>query len=152
MKGLESMLIEHPFFDGMAEAQVALLAGCATNVRFAAGNYVFREGDPANTFYCIRTGLVALEIHSPGIGAIRIDTITMGDILGWSWVVAPYQWYCDARVLEPVRAFAVDGACLRGKCDEDPVFGYAMLKRFLPLMYRSLQATQLQLMDVYGNG
>lgn len=91
-----------------------------------------------------------MEIHAPHKGAIQIENRKAGDVLGWSWIVAPYRWYCDARAIEDVRAVALDGACLRGKCEHDAVLGYEMFNRFVPLMYRSLQAIRLQLMDVYG--
>ena len=44
-----------------------------------------------------------------------------------------------------------DGACLRKKCEEDPVLGYDLLTRFAQVLVNRLQATRLQLMDVYGN-
>jgi hypothetical protein len=49
-----------------------------------------------------------------------------------------------------VRALAFDGACLRGKCDEDPGLGYEFMKRFAKIMTERLRATRLQLLDVYG--
>ena len=83
-------------------------------------------------------------------GTIQIDSRSGGEPLGWSWIVEPYRWFCDARALEDVSALAFDGACLRGKFDQDLPLAYEMYRRFVPLIHRSLQATQLQLLDVYG--
>jgi hypothetical protein len=44
-----------------------------------------------------------------------------------------------------------DGACLRGKCDADHAFGYELMQRFALKMLERLQATRLQLLDVYGH-
>jgi hypothetical protein len=41
--------------------------------------------------------------------------------------------------------------CLRGKCDEDSVLGYELLKRFVPVIVERLQATRVRLLDVYGH-
>jgi CRP-like cAMP-binding protein len=79
-----------------------------------------------------------------------VQRLEEGDILGWSWLVPPYQWRYDARALTMTRAIALDGACLRHKCEQDPALGYELLKRFSHHVSRTLDATILQLMDVYA--
>jgi CRP-like cAMP-binding protein len=150
MRTLEALLADVPFFDGMSPEYVALLAGCASNVRFDAGQAIFREGDEANTFYVIRSGSVALEAFGPARGGLTIETIETGDVLGWSWLFPPYRWHFDARALSRVRATAFDGACLRGKCDDDPALGYDLMRRFAQVIVERLQSTRLRLLDVYG--
>ena len=151
MQTLEPVLAEHPFFQGLAPEYLRVLVGCASNVRFEAGQQIFREGEEANEFYLIRHGKVALEVYVPGRGSITIQTLGVGEILGWSWLVAPFQWRFDARAVELTRAIALDGKCLRTKCEDDPRLGFALLKRFAHVMTERLQATRLQLLDVYGN-
>jgi CRP-like cAMP-binding protein len=150
MQTLEPILAAHPFFKGLDERYLHLLVGCASNVRFDAGEFLLREGEEANRFYLIRSGKVRLEIFTPGQGPIAIQTIGAGDVLGWSWLMPPYRWNLDAQALEPVRAIVLDGACLRGKCEADHDLGYELHKRFAPLIVQRLQATRLQLLDLYG--
>jgi hypothetical protein len=83
---------------------------------------------------------------------VVIGTLEAGEVLGWSWLFAPYHWHFDARAVGVVRATAFDGACLRGKCDDDPRLGYELMRRFAAVMIDRLQWTRLQLLDVYGNG
>lgn len=149
--GLEPLLLEHAFFRGLAPRDVALLAGCASNVRFAADELVFREGDPADRFFLLREGRVAVEVRVPARGSVVLQTLEAGDVLGWSWLFPPYRWTFDARALEPVRALAFDGVCLRRKCDEEPRLGYALMQRFARIVTERLQAARLQLLDVYGH-
>ncbi|HXZ47970.1 MAG TPA: cyclic nucleotide-binding domain-containing protein [Usitatibacter sp.] len=151
MENLEQVVKEHAFFRGLDPRFVALLGDCAADVRFDAGAFLFREGDPANHFYLVREGRVALEMASPHAGPHRIQTLGAGEIVGLSWFVAPYRWAYDARALEPTRAVALDALCLRGKLDEDPALGYAVLQRFVPVLIERLQATRLQMIDVYAN-
>jgi CRP-like cAMP-binding protein len=136
----------------MSAEELELLAGCASNVRFEAGDVLFREGDPADTFYVIRHGTVAIEAYGPARGEMTIETVEAGEVLGWSWLFPPYRWHFDARALSQVRATAFDGACLRGKCDDDPALGYDLMKRFAQVMIERLQWTRLRLLDVYGSG
>ena len=81
-----------------------------------------------------------------------VQTLTAGDVAGFSWLIEPHRWEFDGRAVERVRAVQVDGACLRAKCDEDPRLGYELMRRFAALATSRLQATRLQLMDVYGRG
>jgi CRP-like cAMP-binding protein len=150
MEAMADLLRAHPFFAGLGGEAIALIAGCAINVHFTEGERIFREGDPADTFYVIRHGRVALEIHSPGPGRIVIDTIDEGEVLGWSWLVPPYRWFSDARAVLPVSAVAIDGGCLRLKSENDPRLGYELLKRVAGVMYQRMQSARMRLLDLYG--
>jgi len=150
MTTLEPILAQHPFFQDMDPDHRRLMAGCASNVRFAASADLFREGETADQFYLIRHGRVALQVFVPGQGRITIDTLQAGDVLGWSWLFPPYLWHFDAQALELTRALAFDGECLRAKCDEDHDLGYTLMQRFARIMMQRLHATRLQLLDVYG--
>jgi CRP-like cAMP-binding protein len=150
MEGLERIIREHPFFDGMPESYCDLVCGCAKNARFAAGQYLFHEGEPADWFYLIRHGRVALEISAPG-RVVTLQTVPQGEIVGVSWLIPPWRWTYDARALDDIRAIAINAACLRQKCDADHDLGYEMMKRFMPVLIQRLQATRLQILDVYGN-
>ena len=152
MKTLDEVVLDAPVFAGLDPAFAELLGGCSVTAGAARGDIIARQGDPADTFWIIRSGRVALELHSPNRGGLAIETLEPGDVIGWSWLFPPYQWHYDARALEDVRAVEVDGACLRGKCDADPACGYDMLRRFSEIMIDRLEATRLRLLDVYGVG
>ena len=151
-RSLEQLLADVPLLEGLPAEQRALLAGCARNVRFGVGEYLFRDGDPADSFYVVRHGSIALEAFVPTRGPVTIETIEPGEVLGWSWLFPPYRWHFDARALSVVRATSFDGVCLRGKCDDDPGLGYLLMGRFAQVLIERLQWTRLRLLDVYGNG
>ncbi len=151
MQTLDELIAAAPMFAGLAPEHLALIAGCASNERVDAGEYLFREGTPADRFFLIRTGAVSLEIDAPGAGALVIETLHQGDVAGWSWLFEPYRWELDARAREPVGVVAFDGLCLRGKCDVDHELGYQLMRRFAASLTERLQATRLQLLDVYGH-
>jgi CRP-like cAMP-binding protein len=150
MEGLERIIKEHPFFADLGEDFCNLVCGCAKNLRFEAGQYLFREGEPADQFYLIRHGRVALELTTPGRVSLTLQTLTEGEVVGLSWLIPPYRWTSDARAIELVRAIAMDAACLRQKCEADHHLGYEMMKRVVPILVQRLQATRLQVLDVYG--
>lgn len=150
MPDIEHVLKEHPFFAGLPSAQAKLIAGCARYCLFGAGQYLFHEGEPANEFFVIRHGHVALEIVAPGQAPLVFATLGQGEIVGASWLVPPYRWTFDARAVELTRVIGIDAACLRGKCEADHDLGYAMMKRFLSVLAQRLHATRLQILDIYG--
>jgi CRP-like cAMP-binding protein len=149
---IETVVHGMPFFRGMNAEALQLVAGCGSNVRFNEGEALFREGDPADMFYVVRHGSVALELFVPARGPVTIETIEAGDVVGWSWLFAPYRWHFDAKALSLVRATAFDGACLRGKCERDAALGFELMSRFAQVLIERLQWTRLRLLDVYGNG
>ena len=151
MQTIAEFLSEHPFTKELSAAHRELIAGCAQNKGYQPGSYVFREGDPADTFYAIRKGRVAIDVFTPQRGALTIQTVTDGDILGWSWLFPPYRCTFDARVVAATRVVAFDGKCLRGKAESDHELGYQLMKRLSRVFTARLNATRLQLLDVYGN-
>lgn len=147
---LEPIISALPLFKGLSHEHLAIITGCASNERFAAGEVIFREGEPADKFYIVRSGKVAVEILVPGHGPVTVETAEEGEVIGWSWLFEPYLRRFNARSVELTRVIAMDGKCLRGKCDRDPELGYDLMRRFARIMQDRLQAMLLQLIDVYA--
>lgn len=147
---IDTLVLEAPIFAGLDPGHAAQLAGCAQTTGWDAGEMLFREGDPSDAFYVVRHGRIALEVFVPSRGTLTVETIETGEVVGWSWLFPPYRWHFDGRAVGSVRAIAVDGACLRKKCDDDPALGYDLMRRFSQVMLERLQATRLRLTDVYG--
>jgi CRP-like cAMP-binding protein len=147
---IEQYLPQHPFFAGLGEDVIALVAGCAVNTHFRAGELLFREGEPADTFYVLRRGRVSLEVRPPAGPPVVVDAAHADDVVGWSWLVPPHRWLFDARATEETSAIAFDGGCLRGRCETDPAVGYALLQRVVRVMSDRLQSARVRLLDLYG--
>ena len=150
MRTIEQYLPDHPFFSGLDADALAILAGCATNVSFAPGQFLFRTGQPADQFFVVRRGRVAIQVHGPAAGTMVVDSADTGDVVGWSWLVPPYSWLFDARAVERTGAVSFDGRCLRGKCEEDPRLGYELMKLVTQVMFSRLVAARVRLLDLYG--
>lgn len=148
---LAPIIRKHAFFADLDDATIDLVTGCASNTRFEAGEVIARQGEPADQFFLIREGRVAVAFPSPQGGSVTIQTLDEDDIVGWSWLMPPYEWQFDVTAVRPVRALSLDGKCLRQKCEKDPSLGYELMKRFSQTMVKRLQAARLQLLDLYGN-
>jgi CRP/FNR family cyclic AMP-dependent transcriptional regulator len=151
VRTIDRLLDEHPFFTGLSADALTFLASCASNAHVPADAYLFHEGDPAETFYVVRRGRVAVEAHRPAGPASVVETIEEGEVLGSSWLVPPHRWQFDARAVVPTGVVVFDGACLRGKCESDPSLGYELTLRVAQVLHARLQASRLRLLDLYGS-
>jgi CRP/FNR family cyclic AMP-dependent transcriptional regulator len=149
IRRIDQLLAEVEVLSDLDPAHRELIAGCGVNQVVADGAYLFREGEPAETFYAIRHGTVALELSPPARKPVVIETLHEADVVGWSWLFEPYRYQFDARAIGTLRVIAFDGACLRGKCEEDHDLGFELMRRFAGLIANRLQATRVQLLDVY---
>jgi CRP/FNR family transcriptional regulator, cyclic AMP receptor protein len=138
-------LARHPFLHGMSPEYLAVLADEARDVAFAARHRLFDDGGGANRFWLIQSGHVALDLHVPGQGRMKIDTIGMGELVGWSWLFPPYRWAFGAVTAGPVEAFEFDGRAVRACCESDPALGYELTRRLAYVVAKRLQATRVRL-------
>ncbi|MDB6067984.1 MAG: Crp/Fnr family transcriptional regulator [Pedosphaera sp.] len=141
---------EHAFLSGMTEHQLRIISDCSRPIHFAAGEVIFREGDPADRFFLIQRGRVALESNVKGAGLSFIQTIGPGEVLGWSWLFPPFFWHFDARAMETTDAFFISGKVLREECESDHDLGYELLKRVAAVLVQRLQATRRRLLELPG--
>jgi CRP/FNR family transcriptional regulator, cyclic AMP receptor protein len=150
MESIEQELAATRMFRNLTPEQIKDVADLGEEVEFADGRAVMVEGDPADSFFLIRDGFVALEIQAPA-GTITIETLHNGDPVGWSWLFEPYLTHFDARSRGVTRAIKFDAAALRRRCAEDAQLGYELMLSFTSVIVERLHATRLQLLDVYGS-
>jgi CRP/FNR family transcriptional regulator, cyclic AMP receptor protein len=146
---LQAGLRRHHFVEAFEPAHVDKLAELAKPVRFERDHVLFHEGDECNDFYLITSGLIALEVEEPG-STLRVQTLGAGDELGWSALLMASGKYFQARALDRVEALAFDGPTLLAECKRDPAFGFAFMQRLLGVVATRLQATRLQVHDMYS--
>jgi CRP/FNR family cyclic AMP-dependent transcriptional regulator len=145
---VQPALAKHPFVAGLPPRLIEELATLARDVRFERDQVIFREGDDCHDFYLILAGRVGLEIMH-GSGTLRVQTLGAGDEFGWSAVLMGRGKHFQARALEPVTALAFDGADTMALCRQDTELGFELMHRLLGVVSGRLQATRLQLLDMY---
>ena len=140
MKTLEDILARHPFWNNLPPQYFPLLIECAVIERFRPGEQIFKKGYDAEHFYLIHHGKVALQTaYVPGEGLITIQTLGVGEALGWSWLFPPHQWHFSARAIEPTEAVVFKADALRNKAKETPAFGYDLALRVGGIMLQRVR-------------
>lgn len=147
---LTGELAANPLLGDIRPDLLEVVAGCCVNVAFTPGKRMISAGAPADHFWIIRRGRVDIELAGAAKGTITIARLEPGDILGVSWIAAPYVSEFDATAIERGSAIEVDAACLRRKCTDDPELGHELYRRFATMLRSRLRATRLQLLDLYG--
>jgi CRP-like cAMP-binding protein len=140
-------LATHPFLRGMPGDQLAVLAQAARDIKFGARQRLFEDGGHASRFWLIQSGCVALDLNIPGQGRTRIETLGIGELLGWSWLFPPFRWAFGAVAIGPVEAFEFDGRAVRAYCAADPALGYELTRRLAHVIANRLQATRIRLIS-----
>jgi CRP/FNR family transcriptional regulator, cyclic AMP receptor protein len=135
----------HPFLHGMPRDQLAMRADTARDVTFPARYRLFEDGGRASRFWLIQSGHVTLDLHVPGQGRMKVETIGMGELLGWSWLFPPYRWSFGAVAALRVEAFEFDAQAVRACCEADPVLGYDLTQRLSRVLAKRLRATRVRL-------
>lgn len=147
---LRSYLGRLPFLAGLSNFHLDQLASFAVSTRYTAQQRLFKSDTAADSFYIVRDGKVCVEIPAVAGEPLRIQTLGNDGVLGWSWLVPPYRWSFDARVLAPSEIITMDGARLRQQCDQDTILGYQLLKRFAALMAERLNASRIAAIKEYS--
>lgn len=140
-----------PALPGLSERARARLADLAVPTLWVPGEIVFHEGEAARRCWLLRRGRVLLSTALPGRGDVVIETLSGGDVLGWSWLRAPHVWSFGARAADPTEAWQLDVAALREAAEHDPAFGYEVSTALSGLLLDRLQATRARLLDLYAN-
>jgi CRP-like cAMP-binding protein len=150
MDQLENSIVKHPFLSGLNSHFYHFFNECAVRKRFRPGEEIFHEGGIADHFYLIESGNVALETFVPGCGMVTIQSLGPGEALGWSWLFPPQQWHFTASATQPAELFAFPAEHLRLKMDENRDFASDLVTRVARILLHRLQATRIQLIDLYG--
>ena len=111
---------------GLRADQLDALAATASEAMFPAGHRIFAEGGHVGSFWLIESGYVTLDVQVPCERPVIIGTVGIGGLLGWSWLLPPYQWAFGAVCVTEVRAIEFLAPAVRDRCAADPELGHKL--------------------------
>lgn len=148
--GTRDALSGHPFLSGLGAGAIDRLTGMSVIEDISPGSWLLRQGAAAGAFRLVLAGRAAVELASPDRDPLVVATVHEGDVIGWSWLYPPHVAHFDVIALDPVRAVSIDAGELRTACAADHDLGFEIAYRLGRVVAARLEATRLQLMDVYG--
>jgi thioredoxin reductase (NADPH) len=87
-------------FRQLSDTEMAALGALGVRRAVAAGEYLYREGDPSHDFYVVLSGAVEIIVHSESKERV-IARHPAGRFLGELNLLTGQRVYVSARVVEP---------------------------------------------------
>lgn len=143
-------LSAHEFFSGLSEDARIFLCECSSPCEIPKGHILFRQGEKADTFYVVRQGHISVQMPAIMGPALEIQALGKNQVLGWSWLISPYKWTFQALAEEDSVLLKFDGTAILARCEQEPKFGYELLKKFAGLMSIRLEAARQKMMDEWN--
>lgn len=149
-QAIAEYLSAHEFFSELSEEILNFLCECARTHEIKKGQILFRQDEHADKFYVVCNGRISVQIPAIMGSALEIQVLGKDQIMGWSWLIAPYQWNFQAKAEEDSELLEFDGTAILARCEQEPQFGYEVLKRFAVLMSERLDAARQKMMDEWN--
>jgi len=143
-------LSAHEFFSEFSDDVLKFLCESSSTREIKKREILFRQGENADKFYVVRSGRVSIQIPAIMGPVLEIQTLGKDQVLGWSWLISPYKWNFQTRAEEDSELLQFDGSAILARCEQDPQFGYELLKKFAGLMSERLNAARQKMMDEWN--
>lgn len=121
--------------DGLNAAQRARLAACLQPRQLAAGEYLFRQGDPGDRLYVITSGAIdvlSASVHGSTVLRQRYVSLSPGMMLGETAMLDGGGRSGEAVAVGDTEVHALDDQTLLRLRDQDPLL-YAQVYRNVAL-------------------
>ena len=147
-QAITDYLSGHEFFSELNEDILKFISEYANIRTIKKGDILFRQDETANKFYVLLNGRISVQVPALIGPTLEIQTLGKNQILGWSWLISPYQWDFLAKAEEDSELLEFDGTAILARCEQESEFGYELLKRFAALMSERLDAARLKMMKI----
>jgi hypothetical protein len=146
------LLTSIPLFSDLAPEHQESISRVAHVSSHKKAEEIFHEGDVPEFLYVVLEGRVALEMHIPNRGRLRILTVEPFEVLGWSSIVdINRKRIASATAVTAVKLLAIDAMKLHQACQEDPRLGFVIMHQVANVIAGRLIATRMQLLDMFAN-
>ena len=149
-QSITEYLSAHEFFSEFSDDDLKFLCECSSMREIKKGQILFLQGENADRFYVVRNGRISLQMPAIMGQILEIQTVDEDQVLGWSWLISPYKWNFQTEVEEDSELLQFDGVAILARCEQEPKFGYELLKKFAALMSVGLNAARQKMMDEWN--
>jgi CRP/FNR family transcriptional regulator, cyclic AMP receptor protein len=141
-----------PLFEGINDAQLALLRQIFTPVDCYANTMLFEQGDPAEFLYLVVVGEVIVNFKPDDGPAITVARVQPGGAVGWSAALGSRSYTSRAECLVYTQMLRVRGTDLRKLCEQNPEAGLIILDRLATVIAERLSSTHKQVVALLELG
>jgi len=149
-QSITEYLSAHEFFSEFSDDVLKFLCECSSTREIKKGQILFLQGEHADKFYVVRSGLISIQMPAIMGPTLEIQTVDEDQVLGWSWLISPYRWNFQTKAEEDSELLQFDGVAILARCEQEPKFGYELLKKFAGLMSVRLNAARQKMMNEWN--
>lgn len=139
-QGTAAFLHGVALFDGLTEAMRIELAEATETVRVTAGDWLFRQGDPGESMFLVRSGRVEIVMEDPPPSRV-IDVLGPGSALGELALLVAGRRTASLRALRDSELFEVRRDRFDALLESDPAFGAGLSRVLAAQLQRRVPAT-----------
>lgn len=144
---IKQSLSQNAFFAGLAPKAIDFLAEHVAPRQVHKDQVLFQHGEPASHFYLVCSGTISVEVPAIEGPTLELQKLGPAAIVGWSWMIPPYRWHFQARADSATEVLEFDGRAILAHCEQEPTFGFQLMKRFSTLMSERLEFARKRMMD-----
>jgi CRP/FNR family cyclic AMP-dependent transcriptional regulator len=145
-------LRRYPIFAGQSHYMLKEIALLADERTLDTDEWLFNEREEATEFHIVMEGAISLCVYLHLNGAVQhVETMSplgKGEVVGWSSLVRPYQYTLGAKATKKTRLIAIEAAPLRELLNDNPTYGYYLLKNLTEVMGERLTFKCIQLLSI----
>jgi glutaminase len=118
--------------------------------RYAQGEVIIRQGDPAEEIYLLMSGVVSVTLDLPDGRRRRLSTVPAGAVFGELTVVDRSGRTADVRADTPVECLVLPAAELDGLAETNPSLKITLLTNLLRNVQRTVARLDRQVTALGG--
>jgi len=141
-----------PLFAQQDDYMLKEIAMLSQEKTLEEGEWLFEQDDPAFWFYLVLEGGISLTLilyrNGDGAHIERMGSLCRGEILGWSSLVSPYIYTLGAQATKKSKLVEIEAAGFRELLDDNPRFGYYIMKNIAEVISERLKYKCIQLLSL----
>jgi CRP-like cAMP-binding protein len=142
------VLSQFGLFKGLPESLLKEIAAIGKEASFKKGEFVFREGEKADSLHFLIKGSVALRVKLTS----RPESVTVSFVsspyqsFGWSGIVAPNHYTSSAECDEDSNLMIIPAAPFMNLLEQNPEAGFKVMQRIAELIADRLRNSRQALL------
>jgi CRP/FNR family transcriptional regulator, cyclic AMP receptor protein len=133
-----------PLFAGLPTARLKLIAYTAEVVRFAPGELIVQQGDPADAVYIVTEGEAEVQLRDDQGHALLLATMGRHTLFGETAVLSKGRRTASVRAKGPVTTFKISANVFLDLVRQTPEIGMQVMTVLAQRLERSSALLQQQ--------
>lgn len=146
------LINQFAFVEGFTEKQVELMRPLIEDVRYEAGQVIFKQGEQADYLYFVLEGRVSIQFNPDDGPVLTVSEIEQGGVFGWSSALGSACYTSSAVCTEWGHFIRMNGCELKNLCQEHPDTGILILNRLASVIAQRLRGTHEQVVQLLHRG